>query len=283
MKKREREIDAIDLGHEQTSAPNQKKRGYEGTVQSGSGHSNHVETSVGLIEGIVFDKHYDHPCRPPRGPNFDWKRVLYSYYEKKADDPEVFLESKELLVVYDGFPKAKCHLLCLIKPSFLDARQAKFVAGHEDLDKLAWVHNFLRDTLVEKILSPMGRPMPSLLLGYHIIPSLEPLHIHIISDDLDSKCIKHKKHWNSFVTDYFVEIDQVDQWIREAKTTGPLNLAGTFEKWAEKSEDQDLLRSLLHCHKCGTVQKSMPKLKCHVETCAATRPFKFPLKGAFNK
>lgn len=31
------------------------------------------------------------------------------------------------------------------------------------------------------------------------------VHLHVISQDFDSSCLKNKKHWNSFTTDYFIE------------------------------------------------------------------------------
>ena len=31
------------------------------------------------------------------------------------------------------------------------------------------------------------------------------LHMHVISQDFDSPCLKTKKHWNSFTTSYFVD------------------------------------------------------------------------------
>lgn len=31
------------------------------------------------------------------------------------------------------------------------------------------------------------------------------VHLHVISQDFDSPCLKNKKHWNSFTTDYFME------------------------------------------------------------------------------
>lgn len=31
------------------------------------------------------------------------------------------------------------------------------------------------------------------------------VHLHVISQDFDSPCLKNKKHWNSFTTDYFIE------------------------------------------------------------------------------
>ena len=38
------------------------------------------------------------------------------------------------------------------------------------------------------------------------------LHLHVISQDLCSPCIKHKAHWNSFTTGFFVDADvAIDQ------------------------------------------------------------------------
>lgn len=31
------------------------------------------------------------------------------------------------------------------------------------------------------------------------------VHLHVISQDFDSPCLKNKKHWNSFTTDYFID------------------------------------------------------------------------------
>lgn len=43
--------------------------------------------------------------------------------------------------------------------------------------------------------------------GFHAIPSLEPLHMHVISKDFDSDRMKIKKHHNSFRTDFFITSD----------------------------------------------------------------------------
>ena len=33
-------------------------------------------------------------------------------------------------------------------------------------------------------------------IGYHCVPSLKLLHLHIVSADFVSTCLKHKKHWS---------------------------------------------------------------------------------------
>ena len=43
--------------------------------------------------------------------------------------------------------------------------------------------------------------------GFHAIPSMRQLHLHVISQDLDSAAMKNKKHWNSFSTGFFVAAD----------------------------------------------------------------------------
>jgi Scavenger mRNA decapping enzyme C-term binding len=44
-------------------------------------------------------------------------------------------------------------------------------------------------------------------VGYHGNPSLRPLHLHVISQDLDGRAMKTLKHWNSFTTPFFCEVD----------------------------------------------------------------------------
>lgn len=45
---------------------------------------------------------------------------------------------------------------------------------------------------------------PVFKIGYHAIPSLHPLHIHIISQDFDAPALKTKKHYLSFTTRFFL-------------------------------------------------------------------------------
>jgi aprataxin len=44
-------------------------------------------------------------------------------------------------------------------------------------------------------------------IGFHAIPSMRQLHMHVISQDFDSDHLKNKKHWNSFTTNFFVDAD----------------------------------------------------------------------------
>lgn len=41
-------------------------------------------------------------------------------------------------------------------------------------------------------------------IGYHAVPSMQRLHLHVISTDFVSPCLKTKYHWNSFTTPFFL-------------------------------------------------------------------------------
>lgn len=51
-------------------------------------------------------------------------------------------------------------------------------------------------------------------VGIHAVPSLEPFHVHVISTDMRSSRIKHKKHWNSFNTPFFVELSEAEEILQ---------------------------------------------------------------------
>lgn len=46
-----------------------------------------------------------------------------------------------------------------------------------------------------------------IIAGVHAHPSMNHLHIHILSRDRHSECIRHRKHYNSFATDFFVPME----------------------------------------------------------------------------
>lgn len=66
-----------------------------------------------------------------------------------------------------------------------------------------------------------GSSALQLRFGFHAKPSLPGLHLHCISQDLDSDRLSNKKHYNSFATEFFVDVDIV---IRCAGASDPLTL-----------------------------------------------------------
>ena len=55
---------------------------------------------------------------------------------------------------------------------------------------------------------PPGRDWSqSVISGIHLGPSMNHLHIHVLSIDRHSECTRHRKHYNSFSTPFLVDVD----------------------------------------------------------------------------
>ena len=78
--------------------------------------------------------------------------------------------------------------------------------------------------------------------------------------DFVSPCLKHKKHWNSFTTDYFVPSARVLQEVRDTGRYTPPS-AELTKTW---------LNTPLKCNKCEYLPVNFPDLKRHLENCNKT-------------
>ena len=93
-------------------------------------------------------------------------------------------------------------------------------------------------------------------MGFHAIPSMSRLHLHVISQDFDSPCLKHKKHWNSFNTEYFVPWETIVAQLETSCKVSP----------ADTSQTNQWLKRDLRCHKCTYKPKNLPDLKSHIKS-----------------
>lgn len=230
----------------------------------------------------------ENPSSKRTGFSFN-RNILYEYLRNPHRFPNsVVYEDQNCLVIKDAYPKAMIHLLLLPKESFLLKSSIKeFLFG--DLSKVEVLHETakrLSQKLSEAISSQDSKPADQpqhaeenselkawfveevrhkptkekigrFLFGYHAVPSLYPLHLHIITDDFHSPALKTKKHWNSFTSEYFIKSETVEKILSEGK----------HFKTAMKEEEyyEGLLNSSsLHCHKCQQSFSTIPQLKNHL-------------------
>jgi aprataxin len=131
-----------------------------------------------------------------------------------------------------------------------------------------------------------GPALEPFAFGFHSVPSMRRLHLHVISQvgwghvdskdpqgmsvwDIDllvvqdfvSDALKTKRHWNSFTTSFFLDIDKV---LEELQERGRLSYS--------LAEKEEMLKLPLKCHRCGRPAGNMPQLKAHVAACRATVP-----------
>ena len=166
---------------------------------------------------------------------------------RAMDDPGQQIESDEdMVIIRDKFPKARHHYLVL---SRRDIQGLTDITGND----VPLLESMLArgKQLVEKIKEKERKAQ--FRLGYHALPSMRRLHMHVISQDFDSPCLKHKKHWNSFASAFFM--DAVDV-IEKLKEKGRITI--------DKDLYEGLLKESLKCHVCKQLQPNMPKLKDHI-------------------
>ena len=52
-----------------------------------------------------------------------------------------------------------------------------------------------------------GMSKEDFAIGYHLQPSMNRLHLHTVSKDFISPCLKTKAHWNSFNTAFLLSCE----------------------------------------------------------------------------
>ncbi len=171
-----------------------------------------------------------------------WRGALIEYIDHPERFPgQVLRVTPNTVLIKDAFPKATIHLLLLPRspahyfqhphdafrdPSFLammriEAASAAELAAAELARQLGSFSatNRARDAAMnhpdpDEQRFPPGRDYAAdIRVGTHAHPSMAHLHVHIISRDSHSDRVKHKKHYNSFNTPFFVPL--ADQPLAE--------------------------------------------------------------------
>ncbi len=163
---------------------------------------------------------------------------LGAYIADPASFPpaRVISYDEQWVVINDMFPKSSVHLLLLPRDAtkaclhpFSALSDPEFLAAvKSEVQKLrALVASELRRKYAlysqterlrneamdaEPPLSadelPQGRDWSKeVVAGVHAHPSMNHLHIHVLSVDRYSPCMKHRKHYNSFNTPFFVPVE----------------------------------------------------------------------------
>ncbi|KAL2797649.1 HIT-like domain-containing protein [Aspergillus keveii] len=206
--------------------------------------------------------------------------ALGAYIAKPETYPPnvVVYHNADFVVIHDLFPKSTLHLLLLPRdatktlvhpieafddPEFLakvkeEAKKVCALAAGELRRKYGKYS--LRDREREKALDadpppenlPAGRDWgKEIMCGIHAHPSMTHLHVHIISVDRYSDRLKHRKHYNSFSTPFFVDIDDFPLAVDDPR---------------RDPDRQGYLRRNFICWRCGRdFGNQFTHLKKHLE------------------
>jgi aprataxin len=185
--------------------------------------------------------------------------------------PSVLFEhTDKCLTVFDVFPKSIFHFLVLprVRPpsnvgelanlrTLLKGDKARAKKVLMDLsDEAGNVKKMIR----QEMLNRYGFEW-EIWTGFHAVPSMEHLHLHVLSSDLCSEKMKHKKHYNSFhpKLGFFLHLHEVLSWFDAAPSY--------FERMSrlKKSDYEHLVKESLCCWRCERDMKNMPVLKAHLQ------------------
>ncbi|KAL7728432.1 hypothetical protein ACLKA6_005191 [Drosophila palustris] len=162
-------------------------------------------------------------------------------------DPKNLIISTDVAVVIaDKYPKARHHYLVLPKEDIASI----FQLSKKHLPLLEELH-----LLAHNIIEVRGENERDFRIGFHAEPSMQRLHLHVISKDFVSSCLKTKKHWNSFNTQLFLPYDSIYDRIK---------VNGCIER-LPKDKLKELHDTPLNCNQCEFVAKNIPTLKQHLQ------------------
>ncbi|EZA58953.1 hypothetical protein DMN91_011038 [Ooceraea biroi] len=194
------------------------------------------------IKTPIMKRKMNSTTSKPASKQYHWSAGLLDTMK----DPESKVKEDDMIVVIkDKYPKAEFHYLVLPKEDILSIWHVK--SNHQNL--LMHMHDVARD-LVEQHADH------EFIIGYHAMPSMQRLHLHVISTDFNSPCLKTKYHWNSFTTPFFLHSSDVCRQLREA---------GEIKK-VSTADSKAYLDTKLKCHKCSEQPRNMPELKRHLST-----------------
>lgn len=174
--------------------------------------------------------------RKPNLSFFPGRDGLGAYIASPESFPpsRVIYYTNDFVAINDLYPKSSVHVLLLPRdkaknrlhafdafedPVFLASVQAevrkvrKMVAGElrRNYGKFSAQDKGREDAMEadpppDRL--PSGRDWEKdIISGIHSRPSMNHLHVHVLSVDRVSECMKHRKHYNSFATPFLVDVE----------------------------------------------------------------------------
>jgi aprataxin len=216
------------------------------------------------------------PSNPPgkklHSPNpvFDRRSGLGPYitHPEQFSASIILFYSENFVAIHDLYPKSSVHTLLMPRsehqnqhpfsalndPSFLSSvlpqvAKLKEIVASELQRRYGKFSK--QDTARNRILNgeasppengilPQGRDWSKeVISGIHAHPSMNHLHIHVLSRDRFSECLKNRKHYNSFNTEFFVPVEKF-----------PLS-ANEVDEWERGGKARKCFESDMKCWRCG--------------------------------
>lgn len=192
-----------------------------------------------------------------------FKYALVPYIRAPEKHPSMVLYYDEnVSIIKDAFPKGKVHLLILPRneetskkrsqEAFKDEKTRKLLEGYVN-QGVELAHKAFNKTW--KRIDGDEQKKMKIIVCCHSVPSLNNLHIHVLTTDMCGKNMKNKKHYNSFTTEFAIKFDEFplkeddyrlqdkgrcESLLKQDLVYNRINYKGSFKKMQAKlHEDFD--------------------------------------------
>lgn len=162
---------------------------------------------------------------------------------------DIIYYNEEVIILKDLFPKSKVHLLVMPRDAelskqtpqqaFSNARNIEWIKPYLEMGKDLAIKEFNKNWKGKTVGD--GDDV-ELIVCCHSVPSLNNLHIHILTDDLSSPCMKNRKHYNSFKTKFAIKFNEfplpgddvrTDQLLKQDLVYNGVNYKNQFKEMKE--------------------------------------------------
>jgi diadenosine tetraphosphate (Ap4A) HIT family hydrolase len=226
-----------------------------------------LETSVYSTRALLT-RAYAPPPKPPKPEGLDALARLVRDPAWALKSGRAFHVDEKVVVAYDLYAKARVHLLILpLQPSLqsvrapTDLRREHLPAIRELRECAAWLERSMR---ASGALPPL-----QLRVGFHRVPSMAHLHIHLVTADFDSEALKTKRQWNSFQSPFFLPLDEC---LCALEASG----VGDVPRGAQLEGVEAALKADMSCSMCRRLRcANIPALKEHLGSAKHASAAKF--------
>ena len=138
-----------------------------------------------------------------------WKSALINYV-RNPNHENVIFKNQQFLIIKDCYPKAEYHFLILPRTTGINSIED---LSTSDIELVESMFDLANEEIVAKNINQNLK----FKIGFHSVPSMDHLHLHVISQDFCSPFLKTKRHYLSFTTDFFYEISNVIKILKKDK------------------------------------------------------------------
>lgn len=208
----------------------------------------------------------------------------------------IVFRNEHCVVIKDKYPKSMCHFLVLpVDESVTHLHPLIALEDHVlrqnlqigiEAAKDLIVKYFVQEGFIEGDETTNSDFKDTFIkVGVHSIPSMANLHIHVLTKDMCLPCMKNKKHYNSFNTDFFVDFVKFETITVGDSSSSDLDsdMDTQIRNEASRSSYEMSQKTMKFAKGTGTQEAGLLGLSLTGERPPSSKPFRFKREINFSE